>query len=122
MNKQLIASLILSTLTSAAFALPGDEQPPLTELQHISAPATVAEGGADRLIEGRDVAENGAERTKAFRVAEGGADRLIDSRDVAENGAERTKAFRVAEGGADRLIDSRDVAENGAERVGRQTA
>lgn len=122
MNKQLIASLILSTLTSSAFALPGDEQPPLTELQHISAPATVAEGGADRLIDGRDVAENGAERTKAFRVAEGGADHLNDSRDVAENGAERTKAFRVAEGGADRLNDSRMVAENGSERVARHSA
>ena len=36
MNKQLIASLILSTLSFGAFALPGDEQPPLTELQQIS--------------------------------------------------------------------------------------
>lgn len=62
MKQQLIASLILSTLTTAAFALPGDEQPPLIELQQISRPATVAEGGADRLLERRLVAENGAER------------------------------------------------------------
>jgi uncharacterized Zn-binding protein involved in type VI secretion len=122
MNKQMIASLILTALTSSAFALPGEQQPPLTELQHISAPATVAEGGSDRLIQGHDVAENGAERTRAFRVAEGGSDRLIEGRDVAENGAERTRAFRVAEGGSDRLIEGRTVAENGSERVGRQTA
>jgi hypothetical protein len=96
MKKQLIASLILSTLTGAAFALPGDEQPPLTELQHISAPSTVAEGGADRLID-------------SHNVAEGGADRLNDS-------------STVAEGGADRLTESHLVAENGSERVGRQTA
>lgn len=110
MKKQLIASLILSTLTGAAFALPGDEQPPLTELQHISAPSTVAEGGADRLIDTRDVAESGA-------------DRLIDSHNVAEGGADRLNDIRtVAEGGADRLAESHLVAENGSERVGRQTA
>lgn len=62
MNKQLIASLILSTLSFGAFALPGDEQPPLTELQQISSPSTVTEGGADRLLESRTVAEGGAER------------------------------------------------------------
>lgn len=61
MKKQLIASLILSSLTSAAFALPGVEQPPLTELRHSNRPATVAEGGADRLNDSRLVAENGAE-------------------------------------------------------------
>ena len=62
MNKQLIASLILSTLSFGAFALPGDEQPPLNELQQICSPSTVTEGGADRLIKIRHVAENGAER------------------------------------------------------------
>lgn len=76
MNKQLIASLILSTLSFGAFALPGDEQPPLTELQQISSPSTVTEGGADRLI-------------KIRHVAEGGAERLLEHRLVAENGAER---------------------------------
>jgi hypothetical protein len=75
MKKQLIASLILSTLSGVAFALPGDEQPPLTERHQYSAPATVA--------------EDGSERTKAFRIAEGGAERLLDSRAIAENGSER---------------------------------
>ena len=90
MNKQLIASLILSTLSFGAFALPGDEQPPLTELQQISSPSTVTEGGSDRLIEGRSVAEGGAERLIESRtVAEGGADRLLEQRLVTENGAER---------------------------------
>ena len=96
MNKQLIASLILSTLSFGAFALPGDEQPPLTELQQIRSPSTVTEGGADRLI-------------KIRHVAEGGSDRLLESRSVAE-------------GGAERLLENRLVAENGAERVMRRSA
>ena len=106
MNKQLIASLILSTLSFGAFALPGDEQPPLTELQQISSPSTVTEGGADRLI-------------KIRHVAEGGSDRLIEGR----SGAERLIESRtVAEGGADRLLEPRLVAENGAEQVTRRSA
>ena len=96
MNKQLIASLILSTLSFGAFALPGDEQPPLTELQQIRRPSTVPEGGADRLI-------------KIRHVAEGGSDRLLESR-------------RVAEGGAERLLENRRIAEGGAERVARRSA
>ena len=110
MNKQLIASLILSTLSFGAFALPGDEQPPLTELQQIRSPSTVTEGGADRLI-------------KIRHVAEGGSDRLLENRRVAEGGAERLLESRtVAEGGADRLLEQRLVAENGAERVTRRSA
>ncbi len=106
MNKQLIASLILSTLSFGAFALPGDEQPPLTELQQISSPSTVTEGGADRLI-------------KIRHVAEGGSDRLIEGRSVAEGGAERLLESRTV---ADRLLEHRLVAENGAERVTRRSA
>jgi hypothetical protein len=106
MNKQLIASLILSTLSFGAFALPGDEQPPLTELQQISSPSTVTEGGADRLI-------------KIRHVAEGGSDRLIEGRSVAERLLE---SRTVAEGGAERLLEHRLVAENGAERVTRRSA
>lgn len=106
MNKQLIASLILSTLSFGAFALPGDEQPPLTELQQIRSPSTVTEGGADRLI-------------KIRHVAEGGSDRLIEGRSVAERLLE---SRTVAEGGAERLLEQRLVAENGAERVTRRSA
>ena len=106
MNKQLIASLILSTLSFGAFALPGDEQPPLTELQQIRSPSTVTEGGADRLI-------------KIRHVAEGGSDRLIEGRSVAEGGAERLLESRTV---ADRLLEHRLVAENGAERVTRRSA
>lgn len=62
MKKHLIASLILSSLTSVAFALPGEEQPPLTELRHSSTPATVAKGGAAHQLHSRLFAENGAER------------------------------------------------------------
>ncbi|WP_394560727.1 hypothetical protein [Aquipseudomonas alcaligenes] len=43
MKKQLIASLILSTLTSVAFALPGGEQPPLTEQRTSEKPVSLFE-------------------------------------------------------------------------------
>lgn len=76
MKKQILASLILASLTTSAFALPGIEQPPLIELQPVQHESTVAEGGAERLLESRGLAENGAERNKAFRVAEGGAERV----------------------------------------------
>jgi len=62
MKKHLIASLILSSLTSVAFALPGEEQPPLTELRQSSAPATVAESAAAYLPHNHLLAENGASR------------------------------------------------------------
>ena len=62
MNKQLLASLILVALSSSAFALPGDEQPPLIERQPVHHQSTVAEGGSDRLLDSRVVAENGSER------------------------------------------------------------
>lgn len=62
MNKQLLASLILAMLSTSAFALPGDEQPPLIELQSVQHESTVAEGGSDRLIDSRSVAENGSAR------------------------------------------------------------
>ncbi len=34
MKSRILASLILASLTGSAFALPGIEQPPLTEWQH----------------------------------------------------------------------------------------
>ena len=95
MNKQILASLILATLTTSAFALPGKDQPPLTEVKAAHSSETLSENGSERSKALR-VAEGGAERTKSFRVAEGGADRLIERNAVAEGGAERTKAFSVA--------------------------
>ena len=94
MKKQILASLILASLTTSAFALPGIEQPPLIELQPVQHESTLAEGGAERLLHSRSLAEDGSQRSKAFRVA--------------ADGAERSKTLRVAEGGA--------------ERVGRQSA
>ncbi|MEO4049224.1 hypothetical protein AAFN46_19320 [Pseudomonas sp. CAU 1711] len=49
MKKPILASLILASLTTSAFALPGIEQPPLIELQPVQHESTVAEGGADRV-------------------------------------------------------------------------
>ncbi|XLY87778.1 phage infection protein [Ectopseudomonas mendocina] len=110
MKKQILASLVIATLSASVFALPQ------ISAQQSAAPV-VAEDGADRVGTNR-VAEGGAERTlERFCVAEDGADRVGPNR-VAEGGAERTlERFRVAEDGADRVGPNR-VAEDGADRVG----
>ena len=68
MKRQLILSFALSVLAANVFAA-SSVQP------------TVAEGGADRLIESR-IAEGGSDRLIQNRVAEGGSDRLIENRVV----------------------------------------
>ncbi|HAB01415.1 MAG TPA: phage infection protein, partial [Pseudomonas sp.] len=83
--KRHLLSLTLSLLAANAFALPAAEQHLSAESRSSSVEVaqplkTVAEGGADRLIE------------RSGRVAEGGSDRLIE------------RTGRVAEGGSDRLI------------------
>ncbi len=98
MKHPLLLSLSLSLLAANAFALPAVEQDPSAEARSSSAVIsqplnTLAEGGADRLLERN-------------RVAEGGADRLLERNRVAEGGADRLlQRERVAEGGADRLIE-----------------
>ncbi|ATR81553.1 hypothetical protein CS390_02815 [Pseudomonas sp. HLS-6] len=112
MKHPLLLSLSLSLLAANAFALPAVEQAPSAEARSSSAVIsqpldTLAEGGADRLLERNRVAEGGADRLiERNRVAEGGADRLIERNRVAEGGADRLQQReRVAEGGADRLIE-----------------
>ncbi len=68
MKKQILASLILATLTTSAFALPGKEQPPLTEVKAVHSSETLSENASER-TKTFHVAEDGAERTKSFRVA-----------------------------------------------------
>ena len=84
--KRHLLTLTLSILAANAFALPADEQHLTAESRSSAAEIaqplkTVAEGGADRLIE------------RSARVAEGGSDRLIE------------RTGRVAEGGSDRLVE-----------------
>jgi TolA-binding protein len=113
MKKQILASLILASLSTGAFALPGSAaQAPQNELK-----ATLAADGSDRTGPNR-IAEGGAERLQErMRVAEGGAERLQERMRVAEGGAERLQErMRVAEGGAERLQERLGVAEDGSER------
>ncbi|GGU60262.1 hypothetical protein GCM10009504_16520 [Pseudomonas laurentiana] len=98
MKRQLLLSLSLSLLAAHAFALPAAEQALSAEVRSSSAVInrsldTLAEGGADRLLERN-------------RIAEGGADRLLERNRIAEGGADRLlQRERVAEGGGDRLIE-----------------
>lgn len=100
MKKQLLASLILATLSTSTFALPGKDQPPLIEVKATSDLETLSENGSER-SQALRIAADGAERTPALRLAEGGAERLQRNA-IAADGAERTPALHVAEDGAAR--------------------
>jgi len=95
MKKQILASLVIASLSAGAFALPQ------VSVEQSNSP-TVAADGADRVGPNR-VAEGGAERTlERFRVAEDGADRVGPNR-VAEGGADRVGINRIAADGTDRV-------------------
>jgi TolA-binding protein len=81
MKKQILATLILASLSSGAYALPTSAAPaPQNELK-----ATLAADGSDRTGPSR-IAEGGAERLQErLRVAEGGAERLQERLRVAED-------------------------------------
>ncbi|MEH6365415.1 MAG: phage infection protein, partial [Pseudomonas marincola] len=68
MKKQILASVILATLTTSAFALP------LTTPTVDSATISIAADGADHVGVNR-VAEDGFDRTSINRIAEDGFDR-----------------------------------------------
>ncbi len=114
MKKQILAALILTSLSAGAFALPQSAPQPLlgeakaSTLEDFSPLDPLAENGSERLQERLRIAEDGADRTTTpNRVAEGGAERLQQRLRVAEDGAERTKPNRVAEGGAERTGNQR---------------
>ena len=108
MKKQILAALILTSLSAGAFALPkSDPQPLLCEaktstLKSYSPLDPLAENGSERLQQRLRIAEDGADRTAPNRVAEGGADRRQERLRIAEDGADRTAPNRVAEGGSER--------------------
>lgn len=125
MKKQILAALILTSLSASVFALPQSTSQPLLgeakdsrlEERRGFAIDPLAEGGSDRLQQRLRIAEDGADRTKPNRLAEGGSDRLQERLRVAEDGADRTKPNRVAEGGSDRLQQRLRIAEDGADRT-----
>lgn len=78
MKKQILASLILASLSVSAFALPYSAA---QSLQGESKTSGIAADGADR--------------TGGNRVAEGGAERLQEPVRVAEDGADRTGVNRI---------------------------
>ncbi len=126
MKKQILAALILTSLSAGAFALPQSNPQPLlgeakaSKLDDFIRLDPLAENGSERLQERLRIAADGADRTKPNRVAEGGSDRLQERLRIAEDGADRTKQNRVAEGGSDRLQERLRVAEDGADRTGNQ--
>lgn len=97
MKKQILASLVIATLSTAAFALP----------QIVEQPAAASL-----------VAEDGADRVGINRLAEGGSERTLERFRVAEDGADRVGINRLAEGGSERTLERFRVAEDGADRVG----
>ncbi len=113
MKKQILAALILTSLSAGAFALPqSDPQPLLGEakastLKAFSPLDPLAENGSERLQQRLRIAEDGADRTAPKRIAEGGADRLQERLRIAEDGADRTAPNRVAEGGSERTGNQR---------------
>lgn len=80
MNKTILASLILVSLSANAFALPQN-----------AVPAPLNDGKTNSTI-----AADGADRTGTHRVAEGGAERLQERFRVAEDGAESTAISRIS--------------------------
>ncbi|WP_277373028.1 hypothetical protein [Pseudomonas sp. AA-38] len=86
MKKQILASLVIATLSASAFALPQ------IAVQSTAVPV-VAEDGSDRVGPNR-VAEDGADRVGANRVAADGADRVGANR-VAADGADRVGVNRT---------------------------
>lgn len=87
MKKQILASLVIASLSASAFALPQ------VSVQQSAAPV-VAEDGSDRVGPNR-VVEGGSERTlERFRVAEDGSDRVGPNR-VVEDGSDRVGANRI---------------------------
>ena len=69
MKKQILASLILASLSVSAFALP--QSAPQPQSGGVNAGSTLAADSADI----NRIAEDGADRTGVNRLAEDGADR-----------------------------------------------
>ncbi len=112
--KQLLASIILASVASTAFAIPPSHpQPILGESQSAS---TVQ----NHVFTDRTVSENGFERTPlGEQFAEDGFDLTPISDQLAEDGFDLTpQANQLADDGFDRTPLGQLLAEDGSERTG----
>ncbi len=90
--KKLIASLILASLSGAAFAVPAEPQRLLLEAKpsHEQTETTVAEGGFERTPLGQQLADDGFDHTPlGQQLADDGFDRTPLGRMLAEGGSDR---------------------------------
>lgn len=97
--KKLIASVILASVASTAFAIPpshpqpivGEAQGASTVQAPISADRTLSESGFDRTPLGEQLAEDGFDLTpQADQVADDGFERTPLGQLLAEDGSDRT--------------------------------
>ena len=115
--KTLLASVILASVASTAYAIPPSHpQPILGEAQSNSAVQT-------HLSDDRKVSENGFDRTPlGNRFAEDGFDFTPQAEQFAEDGFDSTpQADQVADDGFDRTPLGKLLAEDGSDRTGLRT-
>ncbi|AHL73851.1 hypothetical protein CH92_01580 [Stutzerimonas stutzeri] len=112
--KKLLASMILASIASTAFAIPPSHpQPLLGEVQDASTVQKHAVGD-------RTVSENGFDRTPlSNQLAEDGFDHTPTGEQVAEDGFNLTpQADQLADDGFDRTPIGQLLAEDGSDRTG----
>jgi len=110
--KKLLATVILTSVASTAFAIPpshpqpilGEAQSASTVQKHLSTDLTVSENGFDRTPMSEQLAEDGFDLTpQADQVAEDGFDLTPQADQVADDGFDRTPLGQLmAEDGSDR--------------------
>jgi hypothetical protein len=102
--KTLLASLVLASVATTAFAVPPNHPQPLlgeahgtsTVLDHAASDRTVSENGFERTPLGEQIAEDGFDLTpQADRLADDGFDRTPLGRLIAEDGSDRTGLGRT---------------------------
>jgi hypothetical protein len=110
--KTLLASLILASAASTAFAVPPSHPQPLlgeaydsdTVRQHIPTDRTLVENGSERTTFGKQLAEDGFDLTPlGEQLAEDGFDLTPQADRLADDGFDRTPLGQLlAEDGSDR--------------------
>lgn len=116
--KKLLASMILASVASTAFAVPPSQPQPL--LGEAQGAATVLDQvGSDRAL-----SENGFDRTPlSEQFAEDGFDLTPIGEQLAEDGFDLTpQADQIADDGFDRTPLGQLLAEDGSDRTGLGTA
>jgi hypothetical protein len=116
--KKFLASVILASVASTAFAVPASQPQPL--LGEVQGASTVL----NELIPDRTLSENGFDRTPlGALIAEDGFDHTPISERIAEDGFDLTpQADQIADDGFDRTPLGQLIAEDGSDRTGLGTA